>query len=183
MPDTLSNVIIPTQSLDADAVVLSPADLPPLEACSDAEYLIQAACVRSAAPGGVWVVAQRPKQCSRCANQGGCGVGLLSRWWSQGEQLVFAKTTMPLPPGSWIWLGFPKADFLRSVFMLYCWPIVLLLLGGFAGLTLSPDAWPTDLKSAVGMGLGAFCGALMTYYWSRRRARATSVVVLWPKQF
>ena len=134
---SLSKCRIPIQ-LYTREVALSPAELPALDACNNTEHLIQAACVQARVGDKLRVLVTPPKACQRCANQGACELGVLRRWFGRKKHIVTltVQTASYIPAGSWIWLGFAKADFLRCILMLYICPIVLLLLGGLLGIGL-----------------------------------------------
>ena len=167
-------------SVASDSVAWSPAELPQLAACRDEHYLIQAAHVQKQVSDGVRVVATRPTQCRNCEKQGGCGLGLFGRWFARGEQTLLVRTTLSLPEGSWLWLGFPKTDFVRTVFMLYGLPVLLLLVGGLLGNAWGPAYWLADVKSGSGMIVGGLMGALLARFWARHRVASIPVTVLWP---
>lgn len=158
--------------------------LPLMDACHNDQYLIQAAQVAGTHPKGLLVRVQAPSRCGNCAHQGGCALGVLGRWARRRPQHLVIPTQCSVPQGAWLWIGLPKLVFLHSLLSLYFLPVVCVLLGGAFGGWFLPVSGAPDVRTALGMLLGAVAGGVWAHWRVRRVTKKSAavrpVVVLWP---
>lgn len=89
----------------------------------------------------VWLKAVSDNKCSGCNNPQSCGVGLLSRYFSEkllkSERLIRLHSDLALLPGERVLLGISEKQFLLSSALVYFVPVLLLLVFGLIGHWLS----------------------------------------------
>lgn len=106
----------------------------------------------------LWVETISRSACGSCQARAGCGQSLLARW---AERSSYLK--VPLDhhdPASFavndsVTLGIPRDVVVKSSLLLYCLPILLLVLGALAGQHYWNSEAASIAAALVGLGLGA----------------------------
>ncbi|MEJ2514780.1 MAG: SoxR reducing system RseC family protein [Gammaproteobacteria bacterium] len=102
-----------------------------------------------------WIACRRQVECARCAEGKGCGGGVLGRLLGDRLHRVRAGTGgLALEVGDQVLIGLQEDAVMRAAVVVYLVPLVLAVIGGLAGYSVS-DA---DLAAAVGAAAGIALG-------------------------
>jgi len=109
-----------------------------------------------------WVKTVRSEACAHCEARGSCNVV------GDGEE-VEVETLNPVGAGigDRVVLTFETGAFLKAGFLLYVFPILMMIVGGFAGQQFGPMA---GLDESLAAALGAFSFLAVTFTFVRSRA-------------
>jgi len=88
--------------------------------------------VTNANPSMAWIKTTRSGACEACASRGSCGTQN-----SQQEMTVTVKNTLNVGKGDHVVIGLETRPILFVTFLLYVFPIILLLLGALIGNSLA----------------------------------------------
>lgn len=110
-----------------------------------------------------WIEAQRETSCGSCSAQKGCGTGLLAK--TIGRRFVSMKVLNPVHAqvGDEVIIGLPEDSFLKSAFLTYLLPLLLMLLGAVVMGELS--------SSQLLVGFGGLGGFMLGWLILRRHVR------------
>ncbi|MGD8367971.1 MAG: SoxR reducing system RseC family protein [Desulfobacterales bacterium] len=113
-------------------------------------------------PTSAWVKTVRSDACAHCEARGSCNVA------GDGEE-VEVETLNPVGAGigDRVVLTFETGPFLKASFLLYVFPILMMMVGGFAGQRFGPQFGLGESLSAV---IGAFAFLAATFALVRNRA-------------
>ena len=100
-----------------------------------------------------WVKTTRSKACDSCDSKDSCAEGGKSR-----EMVVQVENSLNAKAGDRVVIGFDAAPMLKLSFMLYIFPVILLITGAVLGQQWAP-AMDMD-ESAASILVGAACFAL-----------------------
>lgn len=146
--------------------------------------LTEAARVVAVDDGGLWVETVRRSTCNACSVRQGCGHGLLERLREGQRGLVWVlpgKASLAnCAVGDEVSIGIPESLLLRASLLLYCLPLLTLLLG--AGLAAALFSESADAAAMLGAVAGLLCGlALVRWHaWRHRGDPAMHPVLLGP---
>ena len=109
---------------------------------------------------GVWVETVEPAACGICAGQG-CSARQLTELFHQHPRRYRVEARLRLSAGDRVVVGVPEGSVLRSAFLLYGLPLVLILAGALLAGSLAPGDAAAILGASVG-GLVAWAFVSMT---------------------
>ncbi len=85
----------------------------------------------------VWVRLGGVSGCSRCDSGKGCGAGVFAKLLQRKPVLLELKRQdISVKPGQMVSLSFPEQVYLKLVLDYYGWPLLMALVGAFAGYRL-----------------------------------------------
>lgn len=123
---------------------------------------------------GLWVETIRQSTCGSCSAQKGCGHGLLNRI-GDGRRNLVRVLLNDANPGPYtvdqsVRIAIPEHVVLRSSFVVYVLPLLLMLLAAALVPALVPASF-SDLASIVGAGFGMALGVVLIrlYAWRHRQ--------------
>lgn len=130
--------------------------------------LEQPARVVESSEAGVWVEPVAPSSCGVCAGQG-CASRQLAEFFQRRTRCYQVQSSLPLSVGDHVVVGLPNGSLLRSVFLLYGLPLVLILAGAviaqlwrpgdaaavFGALVGGCVAWSLTVFTRMGRGVRA----------------------------
>jgi sigma-E factor negative regulatory protein RseC len=103
----------------------------------------------------VWIETIRKSACSGCSARSGCGQGVLSKLGNNQRGHIRLHTDLGLQVGDEVVLGLPEQAFIRSSFLAYGLPLVVLIAMVLVADKLLALAEPWVILSAiVGLGVG-----------------------------
>lgn len=110
-----------------------------------------------------WIEAQRETSCGTCSAQKGCGTGLLAK--TIGRRFVSMRVHNPIcaQVGDNVIIGLPEDSFLKTAFLTYFLPLLLMLLGAMLFATLT--------SNQLFVVLGGLAGFLLGWLILRRHVR------------
>jgi sigma-E factor negative regulatory protein RseC len=117
--------------------------------------------------------------CGHCDSEGGCGSGTLSKLFCSNKPRNFTvRNDVGAKAGDEIQVSIPDGVLLRGAMRMYVLPLILLLLGGIAGVGLAGEAGLHDAYAAAGAVTGLLLGFLLARLSpGAGRAVASSIVV------
>lgn len=121
------------------------------------------ACVIAKDKAHVWVEVERSSSCQRCAIRQGCGTGAVANYLSYKPARVKAINLTGAEVGDEVMVGIPENVLVRSSFMLYIMPLLVMFLSAGLGETLAPY-----LSSGEGVVTGLGLGGLAAGFISSR---------------
>lgn len=110
--------------------------------------------VTHATPEKAWINTTRSAACESCSSKDSCGV---SHHPSQ-EMTLIVPNTLGVKKGDRVVVGIESAPMLFLSFLLYVFPIILLIIGALIGDALAPVLEMNS--SALSMGFGFLLFAL-----------------------
>jgi len=110
--------------------------------------------VTSATASKVWVTTKRASSCEACEASKGC-----SEKENIKEMTVQVDNTLNAVTGDHVVLGFNTAPLLKITFLLYIFPILMLMAGAAAGEALAPLLELDSSLASILSGLLCFAGA------------------------
>ena len=114
----------------------------------------QRAIITQTEQGFAWIEAQRETSCGSCSARKGCGTGLLAK--SIGRRFISMKVLNPIGAevGDEVVVGLPENSFLKSAFLTYLLPLVLMFFGAIVASELSTNQLIIGLGGLGGIVLG-----------------------------
>lgn len=113
--------------------------------------------------------------CGHCDSIGGCGSGGLSKLFCSNKPRHFkVKNEVLANVGDEVQVSIPDGMLLRGAVKMYVLPLMLLFVGGIAGVSLAREAGVRDFYSAV----GAFFGLLLGFALARLSPKVGQAVAL-----
>ncbi len=107
--------------------------------------------VTSATSSMAWIKTVRSKACDSCDAKDSCHSQDPSR-----DMLIQVNNTINAKTGDRVVLGFQTAPLLKLSFMLYVFPIILMIIGAAAGQTAAPALETDPTLTSVLSGLASF---------------------------
>lgn len=104
--------------------------------------------VTHATPETAWIKTTRSAACESCTSKDSCGV---SHHPSE-EMTIMVPNTLGVGKGDRVTVGIDSAPMLFLSFLLYVFPIILLIIGALIGDALAPVLEMS--RSALSMGFG-----------------------------
>lgn len=122
---------------------------------------------------GLWVETIRQSTCGSCSASKGCGHSLLNKI-GDGRRSLVRVIPCEHSPGEYavgqsVRIGIPETVVLRSSFVVYILPLLLMLLGAGSVPALAVD-WSGDLAALCGAALGLAVGVALirVHAWQHR---------------
>ncbi len=98
-----------------------------------------------------WVKTVRSKSCESCEARDSCHTGDSSK-----EMIVQVTNTINAGIGDRVVLGFQTSSLLKLTFMLYVFPIILLIVGAALGQSIAPQLNTDQTLTSIFVGFGFF---------------------------
>ncbi len=115
--------------------------------------------------GFVWVETSKRSGCSDCSTQ--CGQHLLEQYHPGGSiSYIRASSPWALREGDRVVVGVQEGSLLRASFLIYLFPLLLMM----AGMWLTATAGLDDLWLLLGAGFGLLCGFLFVRFAGKKRS-------------
>jgi sigma-E factor negative regulatory protein RseC len=114
--------------------------------------------------------------CGHCDSEGGCGSGsgtLTKMFCSNKPRHFKVRNEAHAKVGDEVQVSVPDGVLLRGAMKMYMFPLILLLVGGFAGMNLAADVAGHDVYAAA----GAVAGLLLGFVLARLSPGAGQAVV------
>ncbi len=97
--------------------------------------------------------------CGHCASEGGCGSSSLSKLFCSHKPRHFkVSNEVRAKVGDEVQVSIPDGVLLRGAMKLYVLPLILLLLGGIAGVSMAGESAGRDACAATGAAFGLLLG-------------------------
>ena len=122
--------------------------------------------------GIVEMQVQRRTACDACSVNKGCGTGVLAKAIGVKPMRIRARSNLPLTVGDTVIVGIEDQMLVRSSFLVYALPLLMLLTGAFFG-----DYMATNLavdNSDVVTIAGGIVGLMAGFFWLRVLSRRMS---------
>ncbi|WP_020583275.1 SoxR reducing system RseC family protein [Endozoicomonas elysicola] len=130
----------------------------------------------------VWVETTRRSSCSSCNARQGCGQHLSEKYKSDAYfSYIKASSRWVLKEGDQVVVGIPEGSLLKASFLIYLFPLILLMVG----LWLSSLAGLSDFWLVLTSGFSLLCGFFFVRIVGEKRSadicRVEVVKVLSPE--
>lgn len=89
--------------------------------------------VTNVTPSMAWIKTTRSSSCKHCASRESCGES------NQKEMIVKVKNTLNVDKGDYVVIGLDTKPMMFLTFLLYVFPIILLIIGAMIGNSLAPS--------------------------------------------
>jgi sigma-E factor negative regulatory protein RseC len=100
--------------------------------------------------------------CGHCDSEGGCGSGTLSKLFCSSKPRSFkVRNEAGAKVGDEVQVSIPDGVLLRGAVKMYVLPLILLLVGGVAGVGLAGGADMRDAYAATGASIGLLLGFIL----------------------
>ena len=111
----------------------------------------------------VWIETIRTSSCSGCSARSGCGQGLLAKIKDGTRSHIRLKTELKLTVDDEVILGLPEQAFIRSSFLAYGFPLVMLIVAVLLADSVFSLAEPWVILAALlGLVAGFFAVRLIS---------------------
>ena len=108
--------------------------------------------VTQATPGTAWIKTNRAAACESCTSKDSCGT---SHHGSK-EMTVIVKNTLGVKQGDTVVVGIETKPMIILSFLLYVFPIILLVIGALIGDSLAPVLQTNHSLTAMVTGFSLF---------------------------
>jgi sigma-E factor negative regulatory protein RseC len=100
--------------------------------------------------------------CGHCDSEGGCGSGTLSKMFCSNNPRHFkVRNDVRAKVGDEVQVSLPDGALLRGAMKMYMLPLLLLLIGGIAGGSLTDSAALRDAYAVAGALAGMLLGFIL----------------------
>jgi sigma-E factor negative regulatory protein RseC len=100
--------------------------------------------------------------CGHCDSEGGCGSSTLTKLFCSNKPRLFkVRNKARARVGDEVQVSIPDGMLLRGAMKMYVLPLILLLLGGFAGVALTREAALRDAYAVAGAVVGMLLGFIL----------------------
>ena len=98
-----------------------------------------------------WIKTMRSSACEACEAKGSCTEGA----HHSKEMIVKVENTINAKTGDTVVIGFQTAPLLKLSFLLYVFPVIMMLIGAGAGQAMASQiGWDTSLSACLAGLLG-----------------------------
>lgn len=115
------------------------------------------------------VEAQRESSCGQCGAQKTCGTGVLAKSIGKRAMRIKVLNRCDAQPGDAVVVGMPESGFLKSAFMTYLLPLILMLLGAIIAYQLTLASGVVQQEGFT--ILGAITGFILALWLLKRYAK------------
>ncbi|WP_319783320.1 SoxR reducing system RseC family protein [Oceanisphaera sp. IT1-181] len=134
------------------------------------------ATVSAVYDGQVEVVCFSKSACGQCKQNSNCGTGIVSKALPGRDHRFVIATELALTVNQQVRIGIPDHSLLRSVFLVYLFPLLLVLTGA---LLASIGLGMGDGGTILGAAIGGTLGFVLASRWAGRDGRlATEPVII-----
>ena len=113
--------------------------------------------VTKATPDTAWVTTTRSAACESCSSKESCGGG----HHGSKEMTVSVKNTLGVDTGDLVIIGMETRPMIILSFLLYVFPIILLVIGALIGDSLAPVLGVNESLAAMAVGFTLFAAAFL----------------------
>jgi len=100
--------------------------------------------------------------CGHCDSEGGCGSSTLTKVFCNNKPRIFyVRNEVNAKVGDEVQISIPDGVLLRGAMKMYVLPLILLLVGGIAGVGLADGVALRDAYAAAGAVLGLSLGFIL----------------------
>ncbi len=100
--------------------------------------------------------------CGHCDSEGGCGSGTLTKVFCGNKPRQFkVRNDVSAKIGDEIQVSIPDGVLLRGAIKMYVLPLILLLAGGIAGVSMAGEGAGSDAYAAAGAVAGLLLGFVL----------------------
>ncbi|MEX1033333.1 MAG: SoxR reducing system RseC family protein [Cellvibrionaceae bacterium] len=127
----------------------------------------------------LWVETINRSTCGSCVAEKGCGQSLLARWAAKSaymKVLLDGRDPRAFNINDTVSIGIPEDVVVKSSLIIYCLPILLLLVGGAIGQYTVGSENASILAALTGLLVGGLLVKL--YSWSAGRNRRLQPVIV-----
>jgi sigma-E factor negative regulatory protein RseC len=127
----------------------------------------------------LWVETINSTACGSCAAKPGCGQSLLAKWASRPAYLKVAlagRDPLSFKIGDMVTIGIPEDVIVTSSMLMYCLPIILMLVGAAFGHYGAGSEGVSALMALAGLLLGGM-GVKLVAATAGRSRRLEPVLV------
>jgi len=116
------------------------------------------------------VEAQRQSSCGKCNAKKGCGTGMLENSLGRRSMQLRAFNQCQAEPGDEVVVAVPEKGFVKSAFITYLLPLLLMLAGALlAQQFIQTDSGAgKDIAALLGAGAGFVIAILVLQRYSKR---------------
>lgn len=116
--------------------------------------------------------------CGHCDSEGGCGSGTLTKLFCNNKSRNFkVRNEVRAKVGDEIQVSIPDGMLLRGAMKMYVLPLILLLVGGIAGVGMSGEIAVRDAYAVAGAVIGLLLGFLLARMSPRAGQPVASSIV------
>ena len=133
------------------------------------------ATVSAVYDGQVEVVCFSKSACGQCKQNSHCGTGILAKALPARDHRFLIATDLSLTVNQQVRIGIPEQGLLSSVFLVYLFPLLLLLAGA---LLASIGLGMGDGGTILGAALGGTLGFVLAARLAGRKGRLTTEPVI-----
>jgi sigma-E factor negative regulatory protein RseC len=100
--------------------------------------------------------------CGHCDSEGGCGSGTLTKLFCSNKPRHFKVSNVARAKvGDEVQVSIPDGALLRGAMKMYVLPLILLLIGGIAGVGMAGETASRDAYAAAGAVIGLLLGFIL----------------------
>jgi sigma-E factor negative regulatory protein RseC len=100
--------------------------------------------------------------CGHCNSEGGCGSGKLTKLFCSDKPRQFkVSNAVHAKVGDEVQVSIPDGVLLRGAVKMYVLPLILLLVGGIAGVGLAGETIGRDAYAVTGAVIGLLLGFIL----------------------
>ena len=100
--------------------------------------------------------------CGHCDSEGGCGSSTLTKVFCSNKPRHFSvRNEAHAKVGDEVQVSIPDGVLLRGAMKMYVLPLILLLIGGIAGVGLAADTAGRDVYAVSGASAGLVLGFIL----------------------
>lgn len=100
--------------------------------------------------------------CGHCDSEGGCGSSTLTKMFCSNKPRQFkVRNEISAQVGDEIQISIPDGVLLRGAMKMYVLPLMLLLAGGIAGVSMAGEAAGRDAYAVTGAVVGLLLGFIL----------------------
>ncbi len=100
--------------------------------------------------------------CGHCDSEGGCGSSTLTKVFCSSKPRQFTvRNEVSAKVGDEIQVSLPDGVLLRGAIKMYVLPLILLLVGGIAGVDMASDGAGRDAYAVAGAVIGLLLGFVL----------------------
>lgn len=116
--------------------------------------------------------------CGHCDSEGGCGSGKLTKLFCSNKPRLFKVSNVArAKAGDEVQVSIPDGALLRGAIKMYVLPLILLLAGGIAGVSLAGETAVRDVYAVAGAVIGLLLGFILARFSpAAGQAVASSIV-------
>ncbi|WP_257266685.1 SoxR reducing system RseC family protein [Endozoicomonas sp. ONNA2] len=123
----------------------------------------------------VWVETIRQSSCAICSARNGCGQHLFEKYrFSSSFSYIKAICPLVVKKGDTVVVGIPKASLLKASFMIYLFPLLLMMAGIWLFSVMGAEDW----QLLISAGLLLACGFGTVRLFGKRSAEMYRIAVL-----